>query len=334
MLLRTEYVLALILAVFLMGISLGSLIVARWGQPRWLRIMPWWVAGFTLLSLWAMPALSAWAEQSHFNSFAQALVMQGLAILLLTLPVTLALGAWLPLLSQHSRSSGMMLYGANSLGAAAGAALAGFVCIPLLGSTGTLMMAALLALILGCYWSGARWQWLGVPVVAWAALLLSPMPSVSSLMPMQMSGSHDVYHYEDAIALTTVVEQADGQRVLLTDLQRRDASTDPTAVFVQGNQARLPLLLHPDPRSILFLGWLEKIYKNIGWVFLEAVMGLETGLDNFAPSSPDHLPPKRHKTGLNRTLGIQIFRQTVTPSNALHLCSFSWHTAAIVCKME
>ena len=86
--------------------------------------------------------------------------------------------------------------------------------------------------------------------------------------------------------------------------------------------------------SILFLGWLEKIYKNIGWVFLEAVMGLETGLDNFAPSSPDHLPPKRHKTGLNRTLGIQIFRQTVTPSNALHLCSFSWHTAAIVCKME
>jgi spermidine synthase len=253
-LLRTEYVLALILAVFLMGISLGSLIVARWGQPRWLRIMPWWVAGFTLLSLWAMPALSAWAEQSHFNSFAQALVMQGLAILLLTLPVTLALGAWLPLLSQHSRSSGMMLYGANSLGAAAGAALAGFVCIPLLGSTGTLMMAALLALILGCYWSGARWQWLGVPVVAWAALLLSPMPSVSSLMPMQMSGSHDVYHYEDAIALTTVVEQADGQRVLLTDLQRRDASTDPTAVFVQGNQARLPLLLHPDPRSILFLG--------------------------------------------------------------------------------
>jgi len=253
-LLRTEYVLALILAVFLMGIGLGSLIVARWGQPRWLRILPWWVAGFTLLSLWAMPKLSAWAEQSHFNSFAQALVMQGLAILLLTLPVTLALGAWLPLLSLHSRSSGMMLYGANSLGAAAGAALAGFVCIPLLGSTGTLMAAALLALILGCYWSGARWQWLGVPVVAWVALLLSHMPSVSSLLPLQMSGSHDVYHYEDAIALTTVVEQADGQRVLLTDLQRRDASTDPTAVFVQGNQARLPLLLHPDPRSILFLG--------------------------------------------------------------------------------
>lgn len=253
-LLRTEYVLALILAVFLMGIGLGSLIVARWERASWLRIMPWWVAGFTLLSLWALPLLSAWAEQSHFNSFAQALGMQGLAILVLTLPVTLALGAWLPLLSQHSRSNGIMLYGANSLGAAVGAALAGFVCIPMWGSSGTLMVAAVLALILGLYWSGARWQWLGVPALAWAALLLSPMPSVSSLLPLQMSGSHDVYHYEDAIALTTVVEQAEGQRVLLTDLQRRDASTDPTAVFVQGNQARLALLLHPDPRSILFLG--------------------------------------------------------------------------------
>jgi len=41
---------------------------------------------------------------------------------------------------------------------------------------------------------------------------------------------------------------------LLSDLQRMDASSDPTAVTVQKNQARLPLLLHPEARSILFLG--------------------------------------------------------------------------------
>jgi spermidine synthase len=41
---------------------------------------------------------------------------------------------------------------------------------------------------------------------------------------------------------------------LLEDLQRVDASSDPTAVVVQMNQARLPLLLHPEPRRVLFLG--------------------------------------------------------------------------------
>ena len=74
----------------------------------------------------------------------------------------------------------------------------------------------------------------------------------------EVAGSYaagrDLYRYEDAVNITHVVEQADGQRVLLTDLQRMDASSEPAAVELQKNQARLPLLLHPAPGSVLFLG--------------------------------------------------------------------------------
>jgi len=102
-------------------------------------------------------------------------------------------------------------------------------------------------------WVEDKRFWFVLPV---ALLLFWPvhrLPPVSSLLP-SLADVHDMSVYEDAVALTHVVEQPSGQRLLLSDLQRMDASSDPTAVTVQKNQARLPLLLHPDAHSILFLG--------------------------------------------------------------------------------
>ncbi len=254
--LRTEYVLALILAVFLAGIGLGSLLASRRHSLRWSAGLPWCGAGFALLGLWALPWVSAWVEQAHWHSLGMALFMEGMLLLALTLPVTLVLGAWLPILARQSQSSGLELYGANALGAALGAILAGAVLIPWMGTAATLVMAALVVLLLGLTWHRPFKSWMapGFLVFCAAGYGLVALPPVSTLLPQAFSGSHDLYRYEDAIAITQVVEQADGQRVLLTDLQRRDASTEPTAVFVQANQARLPLLLHPAPHSVLFLG--------------------------------------------------------------------------------
>ncbi len=80
------------------------------------------------------------------------------------------------------------------------------------------------------------------------------MPPVGDLLPDIEAKSRNLYLYEDAISLTHVVQQQDGQRVLLSDLQRMDASTDPAAVEIQKDQARLALLLHPEPKSVVFLG--------------------------------------------------------------------------------
>jgi spermidine synthase len=231
--LRTEYVLTVILASFLLGIGIGSLIAPRQHRQAWFVILPITAGGFTVLSLWLLPALSAWVERAEFASLFEALRMQGLLLALVTLPVTLALGAWLPLLNSRSNGGGVWLYGANSLGAALGAVVAGVVLIPVWGSAATVVVAASALLILGLTWAQSRTAWLAVPFFLMAAWPVVKLPPVNMLLPQ---------------------EQQDGQRVLLTDLQRMDASTDPTAVFVQSNQARLPLLLHEQPRSVLFLG--------------------------------------------------------------------------------
>lgn len=252
--LRTEYVLAVILAAFLLGIGLGSVLAPRRHQHAWFAVLPIVACAFSLLTLWLLPALSAWVERTEYASLFGALATQGLMLALLTLPVTLILGAWLPLLNGRFAGGGMWLYGANSLGAALGAAIAGLLLIPLWGSAATIVVAAMALLLFGLSWSQQRIAWLAVPLLAVMAWPVIQLPPVSVLLPQAQAASRNLYFYEDAVAITHVVEQQDGQRLLLTDLQRMDASTDPTAVFVQSNQARLALLLHAQPHSVLFLG--------------------------------------------------------------------------------
>jgi spermidine synthase len=255
--LRTEYVLGVILAVFLLGIALGSMMLPR-VHKYWLTVlMPLVAGGGVLISLWLLPAASAWVEQSQFQSFLGAVWTQALLLGIFTLPVTLALGAWLPLLASRfagAEASGVWLYGANCLGGATGAVVACLVLIPLFGSTATVAIAGLAIAALGLSWVESRWVWLAFAVMLVAAWPLRNMPPVHKLLPQIEANSRDLYLYEDAISMTHVVQQHDGQRVLLSDLQRMDASTDPSAVEIQKDQARLALLLHPAPHSVLFLG--------------------------------------------------------------------------------
>ncbi len=263
-LLRTEYVLAVLLAVYLVGIGAGSLLARYLRGPAWFSVLPVLAGVFAVLSVWWLPLLSAWAEQAHYASLASAILAQSLRLAAITLPVTLVLGAWLPLLSQRlgesdHHHSGVWLYGVNALGAMLGAGLAGVVLLPTLGAPGTVCAAALLLLACGWIWverSRLRWVWLALSALGLflLALPVRELPPAARLLPQALAGAADLARHEDAIAITHVIERADGQRVLLSDLQRMDAATDQAAVAVQENQARLPLLLHPAPRSVLFLG--------------------------------------------------------------------------------
>ncbi len=257
-LLRTEYVMAIILAVFIVGIGLGSIVVRRNAHQRWLTILPASGGIFAVLSLWGLPWLAEWAEAAEYDSLGSALFWQGLGIAFFTFPVTLVLGAWLPLLAERMREEtglvGARLYGVNSIGAAIGAALAGFVCIPLIGTPATVCFAAILLFVCGMTFSGVRVAWLAGLGIAVLAVPVADLPEASRLLPVALADTQDVFRYEDAVSITHVVERPDGQRLLLGDLQRMDASSDPTAVSAQRNQARLPLLLHPNPESVLFLG--------------------------------------------------------------------------------
>lgn len=255
--LRTEYVLGIILAVFLLGIALGSLLLPRKSKQWIATLLPLIVGGGVMLGMWIFPAASRWVENGQSQSFSGATLTQALMLALITLPVTLALGAWLPLMAgkqENSESTGVWLYGANSVGGGIGAILACLFFVPNFGSVGMVIIAGLAITALGLIWAKSRLAWVGFVILVLVAWPLRNMPQVHDLLPKNEANSVDLYEYEDAISITHVVKQSDGQRILLSDLQRMDASSDPSAVEIQKNQARLALLLHPSPHKVLFLG--------------------------------------------------------------------------------
>jgi spermidine synthase len=261
-LLRTEYVLAVILAVYLAGTALGSLLAAR--AERTSRIgaaLPLVACGAALAGLAVLPALSVWVQEREFPSLFSALALQSLLLAVCTLPTTIALGAWLPLLARRlgvdaagARDLAPLLYGANCLGAAAGAAGTVALAIPLLGTTATVCLAAVALLACGAQLVPLRLLAAALPIACLAAWWLHAFPQPDRMLPPAAHVGRELQRYEDALTLNHVTQAADGQRTLLTDLQRMDATSDPDAVQIQADQARLPLLLHRNPHSILFLG--------------------------------------------------------------------------------
>jgi len=257
-LLRTEYVLAVIIAVFLVGTAMGSAF-SQWGLRRvWLNFLPIIAAFAAVISLASLASISAWVETLEYSSLVQILLKQGAALTLVTIAVTFCLGAWLPLLVRNypdAANAGAWLYGANAIGAGVGGLLAGFVLMPLIGTPTTILVAALILFVVGMRWCQTRLLWLAAPILISSFFILNGLPPVVDLLPQAHANSRStLFLHEDAVAITHVIETDQGQRLLLSDLQRMDASTEPTAVVAQRNQARLPLLLHPNAKDVLFLG--------------------------------------------------------------------------------
>ena len=154
---------ALLLAMFLLGLGIGAaaagrfsarlrfplrtyaaleLVIALFGlfSPLTIRLVPWAIETFG-------PALPDGAPL--------ALLRLLLSIVVLG-PPTVAMGATFPCLvreaerraSPAERAIGL-LYGSNTLGAAAGAALGSFLLLPLAGTRGTIVIAAALNLLAG-----------------------------------------------------------------------------------------------------------------------------------------------------------------------------------------
>jgi len=134
----------IVIGVFLIGLALGAMLggglARRARDPRRLFFgLELSVAGWAAVSPFALASIPA------VDSIAARLAI---AAAFLLLP-TLAMGATFPVMGrlcvQRASDAGRetsLFYGANTLGAAAGALLAPFVLLPLLGLTGSLFAAA------------------------------------------------------------------------------------------------------------------------------------------------------------------------------------------------
>ncbi|MDB5349132.1 MAG: speE 3 [Planctomycetota bacterium] len=260
---NSTYTFGIVVALFLLGLALGSVIVSR------IRMDPHRLAAWAgLLGAAAVAGslpLFAWATGFGYfgvgNSF--AMYVAGAALLvsaIVLVPVTL-LGVVLPASWAAAEKSGFSsgravgrLTAANTLAATLGSLSASFLLAPSLGLwTAFGVVAGLfdLAAVILFLHRGARLTALVLgPLVAVAIAFAVQVPREMDTTP---PGSDVLRRWEGPYGLVDVVRnRSTGQSTIRQNLHYGLGST-----FAAGRelaQGHLPLLLHPDPKDVLFLG--------------------------------------------------------------------------------
>ena len=166
----STYAFSIVVALFLMGLSGGSFVIARKGRAAKLRATVLRVELLTAVSIFLslvmankIPGLLInTGLRFHISSWAGLLSLQILSVALLILLPAFFMGMVMPLVlvwagTKHSDQSVQLVgrsYAVNTLGAITGAFVAGFVLVPRLTTRFTILFAAVLCIVV----AGAAYQ--------------------------------------------------------------------------------------------------------------------------------------------------------------------------------
>ncbi|MFL6194493.1 MAG: fused MFS/spermidine synthase [Thermoanaerobaculia bacterium] len=278
-----------VLAGFLTGIGVGSLLMARWidrirdpfAAVAWLygAIALCGILVFRCEGLFLRAYFAIFERAGGYYAFQLGVC---LVIVLIVFLATLAMGANFPLVAriatrvaaERGRSAGRVFF-VNTLGAVLGALLAELVLLPAWGFSGlmltTLALYAVAAAVFLVLSPGPR-RW---PAVAACVLLLGAAVLLSpAVLPFQMPFHAPYYHglrsgsweaYQRETGNLKLLEQKQGfygqvsiaqlgPDLLLKHNGKTDASTAAKDNRTQMLVGHLPMLFHPAPRRVLAIG--------------------------------------------------------------------------------
>ena len=258
---NSVYSFTAIALVFLVAIALGAGLAAALLR----RVAPAALAGGALLgaALWTVAGVwlfTRWTDGLSYVGMHSGLgeyVGRIVALAAATAgPVAVASGAVLPALwAQWRGGEGAArplgdLAAANTFGAVAGALAAGLLALPLLGIGATLMLAAASYVVLADLVRPARGRW---RALGYAALLAVVIANPARVPLVHVGSDHDVVRAvaEGPSGIVSVVDSAGDLQLRLDNYYVLGGSA------AAANERRLglvPLLLHPAPRRVAFIG--------------------------------------------------------------------------------
>jgi predicted membrane-bound spermidine synthase len=278
------YVFIAVVAVFLIGIAGGSLIYER-QRDRSPQLA-------TLGALLAAAAGLALVPMIISNVYGPAWLP--LAVVLI-LPVTVTFGYTFPLTvrlfagsaDQASRGVGLV-YAANTAGCVAGTVLAGFVLIPALGTSASIIVAGLVLAVFGgalAIGPAPRAAMLrpAVGLAAVAALLVVVLIPAARLTYVQRgiaATGASTAHYEDSVASVDVTGGTAGSRNLFINGVGITKLTITTKLL-----AYVPKAARPNATTML------NICFGMGSTFRSSIiLGLHTTAVDLDPTVPSVMP--------------------------------------------
>jgi spermidine synthase len=253
---NTAYTYAAVLAVFLAGLAAGAALFHRFLRRRPPRnTLNGMLCGLTAACLWigwalrAAPSFYGSLRDSLGDAVAAVMFAEVTTTAMVLGPAALAMGGMFSVLLQAGRrpEGGIGRMTAwNTLGCCAGIITLTLWILPGLGLRHTLLVLALAYLpFLALHWKSEWWK----PIVPVALALVFP-PTIQLLRVPD--GAEIVAQREGVLSAAAVVKTPDGHRTLRVNNRLQMGGT--SSAVAQRREAHLPLLLHPQPRTALFLG--------------------------------------------------------------------------------
>jgi spermidine synthase len=260
---NSVYSFAVVLFVFLIGLTVGAALarreLARDRPPRALLGTAWCIAGLLVVASPRFFAaltdgLAYVSATSASGALWRLLVLASATIL----PATLALGTALPLVMEmagaHGRETAGPVVGrllaANTVGAMAGPVIATFVMGPLLGLWPSLVILGGFLVFVGA-WTGLPRFHVAVAVGILAGEMVLGASDVPPVRVRSSEGQTLVSEREGTHGTTAVLASAHDRWITVNNSYVLGGAA---AGEEERWQAHLPLLLHPSPRRVAFLG--------------------------------------------------------------------------------
>ena len=272
----TVYTFSIILAVFLIGLGIGSAIGSAVGRRR-----PRAALGLCQLLLaaaifWSAYALSASLPYWPINPFLTSSPWFNFQIdmvrcLWAILPGAILWGASFPLAlaaAARGQDPGQLtgrVYAANTIGAIAGAIGFSVVFIPWIGSRdserlliGISIVAALFALLPSIRLKGAVALAAATALSVFFIFRIEDVPWLAVAYGRRMlttTGAGSPLYRGEGRDASVVVSRTEGGAIYFHVSGKVEASTEPFDMRLQRMLGHLPALIHPNPRSVLIVGF-------------------------------------------------------------------------------
>jgi len=285
---NSAYTYALVLAAFLLALALGAVVANLLTRVR--RVAPDRIVVGLLLGAAAVTAVAPWVFHARTDGLALVggrdgfaayiLEVAGLAVLVMLLPATL-LGALLPyllrVLERRDAAPGETigrLVAINTVGGIVGALAAGFVLLPLVGAWRAMLLVAAAYALLGAVVAWPRtaetpaWGWRAVSGVGLAAAvgLALVVPDALAVVRLNPDSTQRLVEVRDGPQATvSVVADADH---LFLRADNHYVLGGTRSLDAERNQSVVPMLtVHPEPRSVFYLGMGTGITAGAGLAF-------------------------------------------------------------------
>jgi spermidine synthase len=270
------YSFSIMLAVFLSGLVVGSLVGTWWVQRRRASLAHF--AGLELgIGLLAILALFAFAQLPRFRlenvfgaySVAAEMAFEGLLSFVTLFPVTVLIGAVFPVVSSlytAERAEGVGLKVArvtalNTAGSILGSLLTGFVVVPALGLQNSALALAALNLGVGfaAVWffgSAALRQRLAAAAMVVAAIVAALLLPPARYLGYWQDTAENLIFYEEGVETTVAVFEASSSHPKFSTVNGRvEVPTDVLSLRAFYLLGHLPPLLRPGAQDSLMLSF-------------------------------------------------------------------------------